>query len=101
MEGAQDLANHNKLQFEQGCGMRIPHMRPNEKQDDEEGVEGTGCFKAAADHGKVAVAVKGGGNINPAIVRDLAGTMKAAGADLGVWMTLATGWSRRRPFTAL
>ena len=88
MEGARDLAARDKLQFEQWAVMRIPHMRPNEKQVGDRGVGGTGWFRTPDGYGKVVVSVKGSKNVNPGMVRDLCGTLGNKGADLGVFLML-------------
>ena len=89
MEGARDLARRNKFQFEQWAVMRIPHMRPKEKPGGDHGVDGTGYFKTPDGYGKAIASIKGGQNVNPGMVRDLAGAMETAGADLGVFLCLA------------
>lgn len=63
-------------------------MRPKYRPGDDRSIDGTGWFKKPDGYGKVVASVKGGLNLNPGMVRDLAGTMESEGADLGVFITL-------------
>ena len=88
IEGAKDLADRNKFQFEEWAITRIPGMHPNEKQVGDRGVDGRGWFRKPDGYGKIIASVKGGVNINPGMIRDLRGTVEGEKADMGVFIML-------------
>ena len=89
MDGAAELANRNKLQFEHWAVTRIPNIIPNKRQVGDRGVDGRRYTKLHKKTIQVIVSVKGGTNINPSMVRDLGGTIDAERAEMGVLITLA------------
>jgi DNA modification methylase len=59
------------------------------KRGGDRGVDGELYFKLdATRNGKAVISVKGGVNINPAMVREIEGTRAARGADLGLFVCL-------------
>jgi DNA modification methylase len=86
-EGAQALFRRSPFDFERWAVSLIDGT-PNEKQVGDRGVDGVVRFpvSAANDIGRLIVSVKGG-NLNPSMVRDLAGTIEAQNAAMGVLIT--------------
>lgn len=95
-EGAFALFSENPFDFERWA-VSLVHGQPNEKQVGDKGIDGV--IKLALDRkkiGKALVSVKGGKQINPAMVRDLVGTVKSQGAELGVLITMTEPTSGMR-----
>lgn len=86
---ATKLFERSPFDFERWAVAMI-HAQPNERQVGDKGIDGVRRF--IIDHqtvGKVLVSVKGGKNVGPGFVRDLAGTVsQARDAQLGVLITL-------------
>ena len=89
MASAIKLFERSPFDFERWAVAMI-HAQPNERQVGDKGIDGVRRF--IIDHqtvGKVLVSVKGGKNVGPGFVRDLAGTVsQARDAQLGVLITL-------------
>lgn len=87
LPGAQALFNSSPFDFERWA-VTLADGTPNEKQVGDRGIDGVIRFlndktgKAAG--GRVLVSVKGGKSINPAMVRDLVGTVESQKAEMGV-----------------
>jgi hypothetical protein len=63
--------------------------QPNEKQVGDRGVDGIVRFPLSrTGTGRVVVSVKGGKTVNPAMVRDLLGTVRTQGAQMGLLITM-------------
>lgn len=88
--GAQRMFEDDPFEFERWA-VSLVGAQPNQKQVGDKGVDGVGRFLLdnKGGVGKVLVSVKGGKTITPSMVRDLAGTVKAQGAQMGVFVTLA------------
>lgn len=88
--GAQKMFDADPFEFERWAVSRVG-AQPNQKQVGDKGVDGVGRFMLdnSGGVGKVLVSVKGGKTIVPGMVRDLDGTVKAQGAQMGVLVTLA------------
>jgi site-specific DNA-methyltransferase (adenine-specific) len=86
---AKAMFNNDPFEFERWAVSKVD-AQPNAKQVGDKGVDGVGRFllDAKGGVGKVLVSVKGGKTITPAMVRDLQGTVKAQGAQMGVLITL-------------
>ena len=93
-EEAEELARRDKFQFETWAVTLVPFALPSERRTGDRGVDGVGFVRIGDGKGddrveaKIIVSVKGGDNLNPGMVRDLAGTMDSEGADLGVLVCL-------------
>ena len=89
IQSAQSLFDRSPFDFERWAVSMI-HAQPNEKQVGDKGIDGVRRFLLDSSHvGKVLVSVKGGKNVPPTFVRDLAGTVaQARDAQLGVLITL-------------
>lgn len=89
-DGAKDLANRSKHQFELwAVWLARGFPRGGGKKGMDRGVDGDLYFRVGADSDAHAViSVKGGTNIGPAMVRDLKGTREREGADLGLFISL-------------
>lgn len=89
IQSAQSLFDRSPFDFERWAVSMI-HAQPNEKQVGDKGIDGVRRFLLDNSHvGKTLVSVKGGKNVQPTFVRDLAGTVsQARDAQLGVLITL-------------
>lgn len=85
LDGAMALFARSPFEFERWAVARVGGT-PNSKQVGDKGVDGVIRFpldnKTAV--GRALVSVKGGVQINPAMVRDLAGTIQTQRAEMGV-----------------
>jgi DNA modification methylase len=89
-EGARALFLSNAFDFERWA-VSLVDGQPNEKQVGDKGVDGRARFYAEEKRiGQVLISVKGGDNLNPSMVRDLAGTVEHERAEMGMLLTLET-----------
>jgi DNA modification methylase len=88
--GARKLFEVNPFDFERWAVAQVggqPHERAQQAGD--KGVDGWIRFPISdREIGRVVVSVKGGRQLNPAMVRDLRGTVESQRADLGMLITL-------------
>ncbi|CAN5608481.1 site-specific DNA-methyltransferase [soil metagenome] len=88
--GARALFKANPFDFERWAVSVVggqPHQRAEQAGD--KGVDGWIRFPVSdRDIGRVIVSVKGGRQLNPAMVRDLHGTVESQRADMGLLVTL-------------
>jgi DNA modification methylase len=91
LSGARELARRDKYQFQWWAASLIGgQARGGERKGADRGVDAEIFFqKSASDYGRAIVSVKGGDNLNPSMVRDLAGTREREGADMGIFICLA------------
>lgn len=89
MESARRLFERSPFDFERWAVAMI-HAQPNERQVGDRGIDGVRRFVIdSRTVGKVLVSVKGGRNVGPSFVRDLAGTVaQTRDAQLGVLITM-------------
>jgi len=91
LQGAQALFNASPFDFERWA-VTLAEGTPNEKQVGDRGIDGVIRFlndaKGKAEGGRVLVSVKGGKSVNPAMVRDLVGTVESQKAEMGVLITM-------------
>ena len=91
IEGARDLASRNKYQF-QWWAVSLVNAVPfaGKKKGADSGIDGLIYFKPEGKTTeKAIVSVKGGENVNVAMVRDLAHVVDREKAKIGVFVTLA------------
>ena len=91
LEGARDLASRNKYQF-QRWAVSLVNAVPfaGKKKGADSGIDGLIYFKPEGKTTeKAIVSVKGGENVNVAMVRDLAHVVDREKAKIGVFITLA------------
>jgi len=91
LEGARALADQDKYQF-QWWAVSLVNAVPygGKKKGADSGIDGFIYFKPdAKTTEKAIVSVKGGGNVNVAMVRDLAHVVEREKAKIGVFITLA------------
>ncbi|OKH40879.1 site-specific DNA-methyltransferase [[Phormidium ambiguum] IAM M-71] len=93
LEGAKDLAGRDKYQFQWwACSLvEVPPYQGKKKGADG-GIDGL-RYISDFENGKeikrkIIVSVKGGDNVNAAMVRDLIGTVQNNKADIGLLVTL-------------
>lgn len=91
LPGAQALFNQSPFDFERWA-VTLADGTPNQKQVGDRGIDGVIGFlndaKGKAEGGRVLVSVKGGKSVNPAMVRDLVGTVDSQKAEMGVLITM-------------
>ncbi|HWG11316.1 MAG TPA: DNA methyltransferase [Rhodanobacteraceae bacterium] len=91
LDGARDLAARDKYQFQWwACSLVNAQPYQGKKKGADGGIDGLIFFqddKNAAK--KIVVSVKGGDNVNVAMVRDLAHVVAREKAEIGLFVTLA------------
>lgn len=88
LDGARALFWENPFDFERWA-VSLIDAQPNEKQVGDQGIDGVARFHADETRiGRVLVSVKGGKQLNPAMVRDLVGTVQRERAEMGILITL-------------
>ncbi len=87
--GARALFKRNPFEFERWA-VSMVDGQPNEKQVGDRGIDGVIRYPldGKGNTGRILVSVKGGGQINPSMVRDLVGTVQSQKADMGVLITM-------------
>jgi DNA modification methylase len=91
VEGARDLSNRDKYQFQWwACSLVNAQPYQGKKKGADGGIDGISYFQDDAGPAKkIVVSVKGGDNVNVAMVRDLAHVVKRERAEIGLFVTLA------------
>lgn len=85
--GAKALFDRDPFEFERWA-VSLVGGQGNKQQRGDKGIDGIIRFNTTADlHERVVISVKGGG-VNPSMVRDLAGTVAATQAAMGVLISL-------------
>lgn len=91
LHGAQALFDSSPFDFERWV-VTLADGTPNQRQVGDRGIDGVIRFlndrAGRAEAGRVLVSVKGGRNINPAMVRDLVGTVQSQQAEMGLLITM-------------
>lgn len=90
LAGARDLAHRDKYEF-QWWACSLVNARPyqNKKKGADSGVDGIIYFRDDETLAKkIIVSVKGGGHINPQMIRDLVGVLQREKAEIGLFVTL-------------
>ncbi|MDR1039506.1 MAG: restriction endonuclease [Deltaproteobacteria bacterium] len=90
---ARDLAERDKYQFQYwACSLVRAHpVDAEHTKGADRGIDGVRLFNdenPKAKLKKIIVAVKGGANVNPSMVRDLRGTVERDKAAMGLFVTL-------------
>lgn len=87
--GARALFQRNPFDFERWA-VSLVGAQPNSKQVGDKGIDGVARFATDNRGGtdRILVSVKGGRSLNPAMVRDLIGTVDGQRAAMGVLITL-------------
>lgn len=95
LEGARDLANRDKYQFQWwACSLVNAQPYQGKKKGADGGIDGLIYFQDSTDtknnkqHKKIIVSVKGGNSVNVAMVRDLAHVVQREKAHIGLFVTL-------------
>jgi DNA modification methylase len=95
LEGARALFAANPFDFERWA-VSMVDGQPNERQVGDRGIDGVIRFPtdARGATGRILVSVKGGRTVNPAMVRDLVGTVESQGAEMGLLISLTAPTAR-------
>jgi site-specific DNA-methyltransferase (adenine-specific) len=89
LAGAQDLARRDKYQFQWWASWRLGAQTYETKKGADRGIDGNiYFFNGPYGHGRIIVSVKGGDQLSPVMVRELAGTVEREGAEMGILVTL-------------
>ena len=89
VHSAEKLAEKNPFQFQIWCVSKL-NATPSETKSADRGVDGIINFfdpSKPSKVGKAIIQVKGTENVNPAMVRELKGTLKSQNADFGILIT--------------
>jgi DNA modification methylase len=91
LEGARDLAERDKYQFQWwACSLVNAQPYQGKKKGADGGIDGLIFFQDdLTSHKKIVVSVKGGENVSVAMVRDLAHVVSREKAEIGLFITLA------------
>jgi DNA modification methylase len=91
LEGARDLADRDKYQFQWwACSLVNAQPFQGKKKGADGGIDGIIYFQDEPKaHKKIVVSVKGGENVNVAMIRDLAHVVEREKAAIGLFVTLA------------
>ena len=84
---AENLFKRSPLDFERWAVTRIDGIHPNAKQTGDKGIDGKGYLGPKGEY-KTIVSVKGGKQLNPAMVRDLKGIVEREKATFGVLLLI-------------
>jgi site-specific DNA-methyltransferase (adenine-specific) len=89
LEGARDLALRGRYHEFEKWALSLINAQPGNfgKKGADRGIDGNIWFGKT---GRAIVSVKAGENVEVSMVRDLRGTIEREGADIGVFLTLAT-----------
>lgn len=90
VQGAQRLFETNAFDFERWAVSLVDGW-PNQRQVGDRGIDGVIEFSAddARRTGRALVSVKGGRQLNPAMMRDLVGTVEREKAEMGIFICLS------------
>lgn len=88
-QAAFALFKKNPFDFERWA-VSMVNAQPNAKQVGDRGIDGVARFPLGQKNqfGRIIVSVKGGTQLNPAMVRDLLGTVQTQGAEMGILITM-------------
>jgi DNA modification methylase len=91
LEGARDLANRDKYQFQWwACSLVNAQPYQGKKKGADSGIDGLIFFQDELDTvKKIIVSVKGGEGVGVSQIRDLKGTVEREKAEMGLFITLA------------
>lgn len=90
LAGARSLAERDKHQFQWWAAWKLGAQTYESKKGGDKGIDGNIYFaNGPYGLGRIVISVKGGGHVNPAMVRELAGTVDRENAEMGVLVTLA------------
>lgn len=89
LAGAQDLARRDKYQFQWWASWLLGAQTYDAKKGADRGIDGNVYFlNGPYGHGRIIVSVKGGDQLSPVMVRELAGTVDREKAEMGVLIIL-------------
>lgn len=90
IDGARDLAKRDKYQFQWwSCSLVNAQPYQGKKKGSDGGIDGLIYFQDdVTGHKKIVVSIKGGENVNVAMVRDFAHVVQREKAEIGLFVTL-------------
>ncbi len=88
LDGARALFNANPFDFERWA-VSLIDGQPNQKQVGDKGIDGVVRFPVSqTETGRAIVSVKGGRQVNPAMVQELVGAVHQHKGDMGVFICM-------------
>jgi len=89
LAGARDLARRDKYQFQWWASWLLGAQTYETKKGADRGIDGNIYFlNGPYGHGRIIISVKGGDQLSPVMVRELAGVVQREGAEMGILVTL-------------
>ena len=88
IQQAEELGATDGQEFQRWIISKMPGFHPNPKQSGDGGIDGSAKVFFRDDYRTVICSVKGGRNLNPAMLRELVGTVKKEDAEFGVLVTV-------------
>lgn len=89
LAGARDLARRDKYQFQWWTSWLLGAQTYETKKGADRGIDGNIYFaNGPYGHGRIIVSVKGGDQLSPVMVRELAGVVQRENAEMGILVTL-------------
>jgi site-specific DNA-methyltransferase (adenine-specific) len=89
LAGARALAERDKYQFQWWAAWKLGAQTYDSKKGGDKGIDANIYFSNGPyGLGRIIISVKGGNNLSPTMVRDLAGTVERENAEMGVLVTL-------------
>lgn len=89
LAGARDLARRDKYQFQWWAAWLLGAQTYETKKGADRGIDGNIYYaNGPYGHGRIVISVKGGENLSPVMVRELAGVLQRENAEMGVLITL-------------
>lgn len=88
IEQAEELGATDGHEFQRWIISKMPGFHPNERSSGDGGVDGYAKVFFRNDWRRVVCSVKGGRNLNPAMLRELVGTVRTKDAVFGLLVTV-------------
>jgi site-specific DNA-methyltransferase (adenine-specific) len=89
LAGARDLARRDKYQFQWWASWLLGAQTYEMKKGADRGIDGNIYFaNGPYGHGRIIISVKGGDQLSPVMVRELAGVVQRENAEMGILITL-------------
>ena len=88
IQQAEELGATDGQEFQRWIISKMPGFHPNPRQSGDGGIDGSAKVFFRNDYRTVICSVKGGRNLNPAMLRELVGTAKKEDAEFGILVTV-------------
>lgn len=88
IQQAEELGATDGQEFQRWIISKMSGFHPNPRQSGDGGIDGSAKVFFRNDYRTVICSVKGGRNLNPAMLRELVGTVKKEDAEFGILVTV-------------